>query len=354
MFWVVVPFVSVGGLVVVCGGFVELFRGFGVRVVGFGGGRVFDLVGVSGVSSFPLCFPGVVSRFLRGFVVWVGGEFDFLVPCGDLVYFNTVPFSVQVRSCLRDFLEVSGVVRGLLGLGGVRFCGVGVVCSGFLRRLLGFGEVVYPPVDLVVGSVSRGVLGLKGRVVVCVCRFRRGKGVFDVPRVARLVRGCRFFIFTVDDPVFRRLYPEFVRLCRVLGVRDRVRVFVDVPKSVIRRVLDRACVYFSPSRFESFGISIVEGMFRGCVPVVYRFSGGPWYDILGERQGVFGFAYSDVEEAAQYISELVEDKSRFRELATAAMSRAELFTFSRFRSRVLEVLERYYPDVYRLLVSSSC
>jgi hypothetical protein len=40
-------------------------------------------------------------------------------------------------------------------------------------------------------------------------------------------------------------------------------------------------------------MSVVEGMAAGCVPVVSR-CGGPWFDILDCKQGVYGFSYRSV------------------------------------------------------------
>jgi alpha-1,2-mannosyltransferase len=43
---------------------------------------------------------------------------------------------------------------------------------------------------------------------------------------------------------------------------------------------------------EHFGISVVEAMVSGLVPVVHS-SGGPWLDILEQGKGGFGYNTPD-------------------------------------------------------------
>lgn len=52
-------------------------------------------------------------------------------------------------------------------------------------------------------------------------------------------------------------------------------------------------VFLHLNRKEHFGISIVESMSHGLVPVVPK-SGGPWVDIV--KEGKYGFGYSSFEE----------------------------------------------------------
>lgn len=64
-------------------------------------------------------------------------------------------------------------------------------------------------------------------------------------------------------------------------------------------------------------MAIVEVMAAGCIPVVPR-SGGPWIDILERRQGVRGFAFTSVTEAAEYIDLILSDRELRMELARRA------------------------------------
>jgi glycosyltransferase involved in cell wall biosynthesis len=91
--------------------------------------------------------------------------------------------------------------------------------------------------------------------------------------------------------------------------------------------------------FDHFGISVVEAMASGCVPVVHR-SGGPWTDILDARQGAYGFSYATPAEAANYIDMLVTDEDLRSRIAAKASYRSKKFDRTVFMRRLAEVVER--------------
>jgi glycosyltransferase involved in cell wall biosynthesis len=89
-----------------------------------------------------------------------------------------------------------------------------------------------------------------------------------------------------------------------------------------------------PDRFEHFGISVVEAMSAGAVPVVYE-HGGP-AAIVGETG--CGVLYATIEELASRTLELVADPAALARLSEAAMQRASEFAFDRFADRVEELV----------------
>jgi glycosyltransferase involved in cell wall biosynthesis len=89
-----------------------------------------------------------------------------------------------------------------------------------------------------------------------------------------------------------------------------------------------------PDRFEHFGISVVEAMSAGAVPVVYE-HGGP-AAIVGETG--CGVLYATIEELASRTLELVADPVALARLSEAAMQRASEFAFDRFAERVEELV----------------
>jgi len=89
-----------------------------------------------------------------------------------------------------------------------------------------------------------------------------------------------------------------------------------------------------PDRFEHFGISVVEAMSAGAVPVVYV-HGGP-AAIVGETG--CGVLYATIEELAQRTLELIDDPPAMARLSAAAMERSTEFAFDRFAERVDELV----------------
>ena len=102
----------------------------------------------------------------------------------------------------------------------------------------------------------------------------------------------------------------------------------------------KAKVYLHAMRYEHFGISIVEAMAAGLVPVVHR-SGGPWEDILKAQQGRYGFSYLTIEEAAQTIEDLIENEHARKEIVSRNMGYTYMFSSEYYKKKILSIIENY-------------
>ncbi len=89
-----------------------------------------------------------------------------------------------------------------------------------------------------------------------------------------------------------------------------------------------------PDRFEHFGISVVEAMSAGAVPLVYE-HGGP-AAIMGDAG--CGVRYSTIEELAARTVELVRDPDEISRRSAAAVRRAGDFTFDHFADHIDDLI----------------
>jgi alpha-1,2-mannosyltransferase len=199
--------------------------------------------------------------------------------------------------------------------------------------------VVYPPVD--VSAFSSRFSGEKtGSLVATVSSYTPKRHLEQVPLIAKQSKSGRFVVIGKADeysaPVLRQLKKQI----RELHVEDRVTLLMNASSSELTEVLSRARVYLHVMPYDHFGISIVEAMASGCVPVVHR-SGGPWLDILDGRQGEYGFSYGSVDEAAGFIDELMGDESLRRTVTSRALNRAKEFDKPVFMEKMVEVVERF-------------
>jgi len=83
--------------------------------------------------------------------------------------------------------------------------------------------------------------------------------------------------------------PESSKLSRMLytkGLSGAVRVLPQIPHSKILSVLGDYDIFVQASDYEGMGLSMVESMAAGVIPVVTKASGGAW-DII--RHGMNGF-----------------------------------------------------------------
>jgi glycosyltransferase involved in cell wall biosynthesis len=89
-----------------------------------------------------------------------------------------------------------------------------------------------------------------------------------------------------------------------------------------------------PDRLEHFGISVVEAMSAGAVPVVYA-HGGPAAIV---RDAQCGEVFTTTEELATTTLALIDDPERRARLSATAVTQAEEFAFDRFADRLTAVV----------------
>jgi glycosyltransferase involved in cell wall biosynthesis len=198
--------------------------------------------------------------------------------------------------------------------------------------------VVYPPVR----SQEFRNLGYGRKdenLVLTYSQYVPTQNLEWVLRIAEIVKRARFVVVGPNGGVSKRLLEELRNLRGKLSIGDRVVFLTNQSFSKYVELLSTAKVILRTLRNEPFGISVVEGMAAGCVPVVPR-DGGPWFDILDQKQGEYGFSYESVREAAEIISRLVEDEGLWEEISARARERALVFDGSVFERAIVRVVEK--------------
>jgi len=297
-----------------------------------------------------------LSYALELFLITLRGDYDLLVnvggeimdSIGDVIYINAIPLklmhvypqiqpkhNVQWRCYSRLYSLITRV------LGSHSHSNVIVTNSKFnkdiIERNLGRKAlVVHPPVDI---QKIKSVMKNQDRenIVVTVSRFRSAKGLEKIPKIARLVENCKFIIIGTADMNSEECLKEISERTKKLGVQARVRIFINMSFNLVLEKLSTAKVFLHTQPTEAFGISIVEAMAAGCVPVVPR-DGGPWFDILNRKQGKYGYAYSSLREAAEKINLLINDERLRIEISRRAFERADHFDRSVFERKIANVI----------------
>jgi glycosyltransferase involved in cell wall biosynthesis len=91
-----------------------------------------------------------------------------------------------------------------------------------------------------------------------------------------------------------------------------------------------------PERAEHFGMSTVEAMSAGCVPVVVRKGGQKEIVSHGES----GYLWDTVDELVGNSLQLIQDQRLLERLRSAARKRAGMFGRERFASRFLSYVQQ--------------
>jgi len=150
-------------------------------------------------------------------------------------------------------------------------------------------------------------------------------------------RPIRFIIVGASSGrVSREYYEKLERIRRAKKLKN-VELLRDVDFSKLLALYGKAKIYLHAMKYEHFGISIVEAMAAGLVPIVHR-SGGPWEDILKARQGTYGFSYLTEDEAAQIIEELIENEYDRKEIVSRNMEYTYTFSSESYKKKILEIV----------------
>jgi len=199
--------------------------------------------------------------------------------------------------------------------------------------------VIYPPVDAIVFSSKCFKAQKEDNLVAVIASYTPKRHLEQLPLIAQQTKAAKFIVVSKTDEYSMPTIQKLEENICVLHVKDKITLLKNVSFTELQRILAKAKVYLHMMPFDHFGISVVEAMASGCVPVVHR-SGGPWTDILDASQGTYGFSYSTPCEAANYIDRLVNNEELRSRIAAKASYRSKKFDRSVFLNRLAEVVER--------------
>jgi glycosyltransferase involved in cell wall biosynthesis len=197
--------------------------------------------------------------------------------------------------------------------------------------------LLHPPVE-VQNHLSEN--SKRKNYVITISKFTPKRCLHKIPLIAQQTRNAKFIMAGIADQYSTKTIQNIHKLIKNCNVEDRVTIMPNVPRSTLLNLLKTAKAYLHTMPFEHFGTSIIEAMASGCVPIVHR-SGGPWIDILDQKQAVSGFSYITIKEAAEIVDSVMCDEKLRRKVSSNARKRAMHYNTITFEKR-LRVLIRSF------------
>ncbi|MGH9162177.1 MAG: glycosyltransferase family 4 protein [Vicinamibacteraceae bacterium] len=211
-------------------------------------------------------------------------------------------------------------------------------------------EILYPPV----GTRPEIDLSRKRQSILCVGRFFPGnhnkRHDVLIDTFARLVREglTGWELHLVGGRTQVPGTDEYIDVLTQQAEGLPVTFHIDASSDELAGLLESCSIFWhatgygedesqEPYKLEHFGISTVEAMSHGCVPVVYACGGQP--EII--EHGRSGFLWTSLDEFRDHTLRLIEDRDLREASAKHAGERSQRFNRESFRSSFRELISRH-------------
>jgi len=200
-------------------------------------------------------------------------------------------------------------------------------------------SILYPPVD--VEYFSRVIdKYLRENLIITVSRFTPEKNLDLIVDLAKKIPNYEFVIVGSTSKYSKYLIRNILMKAKKLGIKN-LRIYTDLPRDKLKELLGKAKYYLHPQFPEHFGISVVEAMSAGCIPIVYR-DGGVWYDVVSKIADFLG--YNTIDEVEKIIKYLDSNENMYMELREKSIKLSSFFSYNNFKDKLL----RYVNNVLTL------
>jgi glycosyltransferase involved in cell wall biosynthesis len=139
------------------------------------------------------------------------------------------------------------------------------------------------------------------------------KGIFWLPKILGSLPAETTLTVAGDGPDLPKLRKLSARLAH------QITFLGGVSPERIGNLLAEHDILLMPSRFEGFGLTLVEAMATGCVPVATRIAGVTDFIVTDGRDGIL-FRPGDTQAAASAVACLAECRARLTIMSNAAQA----------------------------------
>jgi len=213
-------------------------------------------------------------------------------------------------------------------------------------------EVVYPPIDVEAFSS-----GDKKNQIISVGRYFAGshnkKHMVMIRAFKEMVDDglSGWMLILVGSTTPGLVHEEYLYRLEKEAQGYPISILKDIPFTELVELYGESPIYWhaggygedeerEPIKFEHFGITTVEGMASGCVPVVIGIGGQPEIICHGKN----GFLWYSMDELKAFTHELIQNDRTRKQMAKEALSSSQQFNQSNFENNLQKVLSKIGVD----------
>lgn len=270
-------------------------------------------------------------------------KFDLIVFLSD----GSIPLSFAKRNIIHfqmPFTKING--RSLTNLIKLKKINKIICNSQFTKEFIDkeFGvdsEVLYPPVP-----VNRYKPGRKTKIILSVGRFhplKKQEVLIEVfKKISRKLRGWKLVLAGGLLEQDREYFNKLIKKSKGL----KIEVLPNLDFEQLKVLYGKAKIYWhaagftenenkNPRRMEHFGITTVEAMAAGCVPIAFR--GGGQKEIINHTDN--GFLWETEKDLIKYTIEVVKNTSFRRKIIIQAMENSKQYSVKRYCEQINKIVD---------------
>lgn len=188
---------------------------------------------------------------------------------------------------------------------------------------------------------------LKGRKrkeknsMLFVGRLSKNKRVDKIISAAKELKNAgQNFKITIVGTDFEGILPSLERMRRESMLEKEIEIIAGpVPEKKLLKIYSRSEFFISASAYEGFGISAIEAMAAGCIPVLSDIDSFNQFVESGKNGFIIDFA--ETEKAAEGISKILKMKAaQKKKISQNAVKRAKDFDWRKVGSEMARIYAR--------------
>jgi glycosyltransferase involved in cell wall biosynthesis len=221
-------------------------------------------------------------------------------------------------------------------------------CKKWITKYWGLdSEILYPPVNTKAFSISKN----KKNQIIHVGRFfvtGHSKKQLDLIKIFKKIvdekksKGWELhFVGSVHEGEEHQNYFD---ACIKEAEGYPIQFHVNIPFEELKELLSESKIYWhatgldqdeeqNPILFEHFGITTVEAMASGCVPIVINAAGQR--EIVTDKSG---FRWNNRNEITDYTIKLINDETLLNKYKSEAIKRSKYFSRENFKKRFEKII----------------
>ncbi|HGE69853.1 TPA: glycosyltransferase [Candidatus Poribacteria bacterium] len=163
----------------------------------------------------------------------------------------------------------------------------------------------------------------KGNYVLYASRHVEQKGFHMLPEIlSKINNRAKLIIAGKPTNLTKKVLDEFRRL----NLNDRVILKVNVSDQELIKLYGQCKVLIFPAIKEDFGLSPLEGMATGCIPVIWNDGGGIEEIIQNHKEFLLAKPY-DIDDYASKVNTLLTDDENYRDILNEAKNISRNFSW---------------------------